>query len=233
MTGWLAGVLAGAAVLVGTSRLPAAARLGSGSGAGPRGRWRFVARLPVRSRPERAGPGEGLALVEALVAELATGCSLPTALGRTVSAVDDGPLRARLEQAASIVTLGGAPSAALAWATEGIGGRRLRPVAAACQVAETAGIPVAGVLEGVAATLRGELRARRQVAVALAGPRATARLLALLPLVGVALGTALGGDPLGVLLAGPAGWSFVVLGVALDVLGLRWTARLARSVEGG
>ena len=73
---------------------------------------------------------------------------------------------------------------------------------------------------------------RRQVAAALAGPRASAALLALLPLAGVALAAGLGARPLHVLLHTPLGVGCLLLGAALDLLGLWWTTRIvARAAQ--
>jgi tight adherence protein B len=56
-------------------------------------------------------------------------------------------------------------------------------------------------------------------------------LLALLPVAGLGLGGLLGAGPVTVLLTTPVGVACLVLGVLLDLLGLWWTARIARSVE--
>lgn len=65
----------------------------------------------------------------------------------------------------------------------------------------------------------------REVKAALAGPKATMRLITALPLVAV-LGGAIGGGPgLGVLVGSPFGW-FVVAGGALMMLGAWWWLRL-------
>ena len=69
---------------------------------------------------------------------------------------------------------------------------------------------------------------RRAVEAELAGPRATAGLLAVLPLGGLLLAAGLGADPVHQLLHTPLGAACAVLGVGLDLLGLAWTARLVR-----
>jgi tight adherence protein B len=79
--------------------------------------------------------------------------------------------------------------------------------------------------------LRAEQAHRREVAATLAAPRATARLLALLPGGGLLMGTGLGVDPVGLLLGTPVGAVLLVTGGGLALLGLAWTERLARSAD--
>ena len=65
----------------------------------------------------------------------------------------------------------------------------------------------------------------------LAGPRATARMLSGLPLIGIALGMLLGADPVGFLLGSPVGLGCLVTGVVLTAVGMWWTNRIAARVE--
>jgi tight adherence protein B len=64
---------------------------------------------------------------------------------------------------------------------------------------------------------------RREVSVTVAGPRSSAVLLALLPVLGIGLGTAMSADPAGILLTTSAGRLLLCGGVLLDALGLFWT----------
>jgi tight adherence protein B len=61
---------------------------------------------------------------------------------------------------------------------------------------------------------------------ALAGARATAMILALLPLLGVLLGQLVGADPVGFLLGGGVGGVLLVLGVTLICIGILWANRI-------
>ena len=78
-------------------------------------------------------------------------------------------------------------------------------VAAAWQVATTVGAPLAESLRALPIALRDAQEAADDVRVALAEPAGTARLMAWLPLVAVALGVALGFDTLGTLIGSPLG----------------------------
>lgn len=100
-----------------------------------------------------------------------------------------------------------------------------RDVAVAWRVAETVGAPLAASLRRFADALRDAQSTRDDIAVALADPAATARLVAWLPLVAVALGFALGFDVLAAL-TNPVGVGCLVLGVMLMLLARWWTARL-------
>jgi len=104
-------------------------------------------------------------------------------------------------------------------------------LAAAWELAEVVGAPLASTLRGYAVAAREAAQAADDVRVALSEPAATARLMAWLPALGLALGMALGFDPLGALLAGPVGWGCLVAGVALIVVSRRWTARLVRQAQ--
>jgi tight adherence protein B len=99
-------------------------------------------------------------------------------------------------------------------------------VAAAWSVAEHAGAALSPALRGAAAALRDRAETVREVRTSLAGPRATARLMAWLPAVGVGMAYVIGVDVVGALVGGPLGWSAGVAGLSLMAAGRSWTARL-------
>ncbi|WP_298459190.1 type II secretion system F family protein [uncultured Cellulomonas sp.] len=102
-------------------------------------------------------------------------------------------------------------------------------VVVAGRLAAELGAPLAPLLDGVAQALVAQAEADGDRRAALAGPRATARVLTGLPALGVVLGTAVGADPVGVLLDGAVGSAALGAGVVLVVTGRAWTAHLARS----
>ena len=75
-------------------------------------------------------------------------------------------------------------------------------------------------------SLRTDLVQRKDFAArtdaGLAGPRATAMVLAGLPLLGLGLGQLMGAAPLAVLLGTPLGSILLVLGVGLAAAGVLW-----------
>jgi tight adherence protein B len=104
--------------------------------------------------------------------------------------------------------------------------------AGACwSVATAQGAGLADALERLVAQDRRAEEVRRQLEAHLAAPRATARMLAMLPALGIALGLLVGGDPIGWLLGTPFGWACLVLGLALVGLGLAWSGRIAARTE--
>ncbi|WP_433465254.1 type II secretion system F family protein [Spirillospora sp. CA-128828] len=111
------------------------------------------------------------------------------------------------------------------------GGEGLRLLAACWRVGSERGGTLATVLDGLAGALRDEEAQRQDVSVQLAGPRATARLLAALPLLGLAMAAALGARPIPFLCGTVPGLAALTTGVLLNVAGLYWTRHLARSAE--
>ncbi|PZU48714.1 MAG: pilus assembly protein TadB [Microbacterium sp.] len=105
-------------------------------------------------------------------------------------------------------------------------------VAVAWRVAETVGAPLASSLRRFADALRDAQETRDDVAVALADPAATARLVGWLPLVAVALSAALGFDLVSALTQ-PIGIACIVGGILLMLAARRWSARLVASARPG
>ncbi len=101
-------------------------------------------------------------------------------------------------------------------------------VAAAGQVADRTGAPLAELLDRLEVDLRGLERVQLAAAAHAAGTRATAVLLAVLPLAGIGVGYGMGADPLRVLLHTPMGAGCVAVAVLLQLAGLGWAGRLSQ-----
>ncbi|MFC4148885.1 type II secretion system F family protein [Micromonospora mangrovi] len=97
---------------------------------------------------------------------------------------------------------------------------------AAVHLADRTGAPLAELLERVEADARAADRGLAAAAAQAAGARATAWLLAALPLGGIGLGYAIGADPVTVLLHTPIGGGSAVVAIGLQVAGLVWAERL-------
>lgn len=102
-------------------------------------------------------------------------------------------------------------------------------VAAAVRLSGRTGCSLVAVLAAVEDDLRCRLRQARDLRAAVAAPRASAVLLAGLPLLGLAMGSGIGADPWRVLTTTGTGQVLLVLGVGLEVAGLAWSTRLVRS----
>ena len=159
------------------------------------------------------------------------------------------PASVSMLAAARSAAMRGSPAgAAIRTAGAGPGGRGTRKVGrgglagndrrvwaelAACfDIAEASGCPLADVLTRFAAQLDAEDDAEAARQTALAGPRATVRLLTWLPVLGLGLGMLLGVDPLRSLLGTPLGTAALAAGLALTAAGRIWSARLVRSAAG-
>ena len=99
-------------------------------------------------------------------------------------------------------------------------------VTAVLRVAAHTGAPAAVALRALAGALRRTAASDRAVRVALAGPRASARVVLALPALGLALGSTWGAGAVEVLFATPVGWTCCVVAAVLVGLGRTWTARL-------
>lgn len=104
-------------------------------------------------------------------------------------------------------------------------------VAAAWTIAATVGAPLADTLRSIAGALRDAHQTADDIRVTLAEPAGTARLMAWLPLVAIALGAALGFDTFTTLVTNPLGIACLIAGAALIVVAQRWTASLVRKAQ--
>ncbi|WP_206447405.1 type II secretion system F family protein [Agrococcus sp. KRD186] len=106
-------------------------------------------------------------------------------------------------------------------------------ITAVLAVAQQTGAPMAPTLERLAGLLREQAAQRRALESALAGPRATAKLVMLLPIVGLGFGLALGLDVLGAALGGGIGTGSVLAGAVLLVAAWAWSRAIVRRAARG
>ncbi|MFI9760962.1 type II secretion system F family protein [Streptomyces sp. NPDC051963] len=180
-----------------------------------------------RARERRADGAIGLCA--ALAGEVRAGRQPGEAL---LSAVrDSGGFGAAQAAVLAAARFGGDVPGALAGAARQPGAEGLLGLAACWRVAVDQGAGLAAGLDRLEAALRAERDQRSDLRAQLAGARSTAVMLAALPAFGLALGTALGADPLHVLLHTGAGFGCLVVGGLLEVVGVWWVARIVRGAE--
>jgi tight adherence protein B len=171
-------------------------------------------------------------LATAMVGELRAGQPPAEAFVYAVGTLD-GTASPPFAEAVAVARMGGDVPQALIRASDLPGADALRRIAACWRVAAERGAGFAAALDRVATGLGAEDAAHRELAAELAGARATARLLAGLPLFGVLLGTGMGANPLDILLRTPFGIACLALGLTLTCAGLAWTDRIADQARGG
>jgi tight adherence protein B len=182
----------------------------------------------ARERLVRARSGERtrmvlIALADALSAELRAGAAPREAMWR---AARDQPALAPVAAAARSPT--GDVVSALHELSARAGGAAAVDLATAWVVCESTGGRLATPVARLSRSWRDEEQVRREVSASLAGPRATAVLLAGLPLVGLAMSASLGANPVR-LLARPSMALFVLVpGLVLEGIGVLWITRITR-----
>ncbi|MFB4305101.1 type II secretion system F family protein [Actinomadura sp. GTD37] len=176
-----------------------------------------------RTRPQRRRTSV-IELCDAMAAELSAGRTPDEAFTAAVTVLDPQVSR-------ELLHIPRPPADHLDELATRPGAEGLRLLAACWRIGAERGGTLATVLDGLAGALRDEEAQRQDVSVQLAGPRATARLLAVLPLLGLAMAAALGAHPIPFLCGTMPGLACLITGFTLNLLGLHWTRSLAKSAE--
>lgn len=169
-----------------------------------------------------------------LVAELRAGAhpavaaeSVAADLRPGASSRSGGEAADALRAIAAAARLGGDVDVALTDAAAS-GSTALPRVARAWALAQRHGLPLADVLDAVRRDLDAGVRFAGQLQAKLAGPRASAAVLAGLPAVGLLLGEGMGAHPVAVLATTGAGQALLLLGGLLLAAGIAWSGRLTQ-----
>ncbi|MBL1077309.1 type II secretion system F family protein [Nocardia sp. 2] len=178
---------------------------------------------PVPGEPLRVAGGR------AAVGGLPHGVGARISPGVTAAGGSAGDVARAFSVSAARSRLGGSGAEALR-RPDSVVAVELSRLAEAWQVAESHGLALAELLAAARADLQGRNRFRERTRAALAGARATAAVLAGLPLLGVGLGQLMGAAPLLVLFDSAAGTLLLPLGVGLACAGLLWTDAITARV---
>ncbi|WP_418961442.1 type II secretion system F family protein [Streptomyces tritici] len=220
---WFCLVAAGVLAVLGGSPVP----LVAGALAVPLARRRLRA---ARLRKEHEARQDAVAaLCGTLAGELRAGRQPGPAL--CFAAASTGGLGPDEAEVLAAARFGGDVPEALRRAANREGAEGLAGLAACWQVAVDGGAGLASGVDRLESALCGARDRRERLRAQLAGTWATVAVLAALPAVGLLLGTAMGANPLRVLLHTPAGLACLVIGVLLQCAGLRWATWIVRKGE--
>ncbi|WP_029116873.1 type II secretion system F family protein [Mycobacterium sp. URHB0044] len=187
-------------------------------------------RRAVRSsrRAEESAALQGALSV--LVGELGVGAH-PIAAFETAASEVDGAVAGQLSAVAARARLGADVAAGLrAVAVQSMLPAQWERLSVCWQLAQTHGLAIATLMRTAHRDVVERDRYASRVTAGMAGARATALILAGLPLLGVGLGELIGAGPVRFLFSdGPGGWLLVV-GVALACCGLAWSDRITNRV---
>jgi tight adherence protein B len=182
---------------------------------------------PVLRRRQLARRDGQLAdALERVATGVRAGHSIGAALQDVTTELAD-PLGRELQAVTASVRHGAGLSEALdAWAAEPTSSREVVLAAAALALGVQAGGRVARALDGVAATLRERRQLQAEVRALATQARASAWLLALAPLGFAGLMSTVEPGAVAFLFTTPVGLGCLTAGVALDVIGMVWMARV-------
>lgn len=221
---WVLALAAATAVLLGWLLLSPHALALSGIGAATAaGALRLVRRRTAAREAERRADLV-LDTCEAMAADLASGQPPLWALRRAAREWPD------LARVATAGDMGADVPAAFRELANRPGAGRLRTLAASWEVAHQTGSGLADAVARAADTVRADRRTARLVTAELASARATARMLAVLPVGVLLMGIGVGGDPVGFLVGTTAGIGCLAVGLALCWAGLLWLEAIADQV---
>ena len=202
---------AGIGALASTSLVALVAGVGAG----------LAARAVTARRREAQEQSDLASLADALAAfgaELRSGRPVERAVQAASAAAGDERCGRALCLAVRSPTVAPAPT--------GPPGDALAAVSRAVVLSSRTGCSLAAVVGAVEDDVRARIGLARELQTATAGPRASALLLAGLPLLALLMGSGVGADPWHVLTGTPAGHALLVCGAGLEGTGLLWSGRL-------
>lgn len=187
-------------------------------------------RLVLRSRARIEEASALQCALDVLVGELRIGAHPVAAIG-VAAREADGRISRSLQSVAARALLGADVAAGLrAEAARSSSPRHWERLAVCWQLAQTHGLAIATLMQAAQRDIVERERFHGRVEAGMAGARATAAILAGLPLLGVLMGESIGADPLRFLLSGGAGGWLLIVGSGLICCGLLWSDRITTRV---
>ncbi|MGH3639508.1 MAG: type II secretion system F family protein [Mycobacterium sp.] len=186
-----------------------------------------------RGRARRARESAALqGALSVLVGELRVGAH-PVVAFESAAAEVDGAVATSLRAVAARARLGADVAAGL----RSVAGRsplsgHWERLSVCWHLAQTQGLAIVALVRAAQRDIVERERFASTVAAGMAGARATAAILAGLPVLGVALGQLIGAEPVRFLLSDGAGGWLLMIGVTLACAGLWWSDRITSQVIG-
>lgn len=189
---------------------------------------RIRSRRAVRRR-DRESEALQCAL-ETLVSELRVGAH-PVAAFEAAADDIDGQIATALRSVAARARLGADVAAGLYDAARGSDlSSQWDRIAVCWHLAATHGLSIATLMQTAQRDITERQRFSSRVRAGMAGARATAAVLAALPVLGTGLGQVIGASPVRFLFADGAGGWLLLTGVTLSCAGLLWSDRITAGV---
>ena len=193
----------------------------------------WMRRRETRGRVRRNAEAAALeSALGVLVGELRVGAH-PVVAFDTAATEVDGVVATSLRSVAARARLGADVAAGLRSVAEHstLAGHWER-LSVCWQLAQTQGLAIVALVRAAQRDIVERERFASGVAAGMAGARATAAILAGLPVLGVGLGQLIGAEPIRFLLSGGLGGWLLVIGVTLACAGLTWSDRITGRVTG-
>ncbi|CAA0081735.1 Uncharacterised protein [Mycolicibacterium vanbaalenii] len=186
----------------------------------------------TRRRRARADEASALqAALDVLVGELRVGAHPVAAMG-VAAKESHGRVGRSLSSVAARAMLGADVAAGLrAEAERSASPSHWERLAVCWELAQSHGLAIATLLQAAQRDISERERFEGRVEAGMAGARATAAILAALPVLGVLLGQSIGAEPLRFLLSGGEGGWLLVIGTGLVCCGLLWSDRITARVR--
>lgn len=161
------------------------------------------------SRLRLAGAQAAATFIGHLAEGVSAGATMADAAARAAERLPSGVPRALLHDVSLLTTFTHQGSLPPTLSTS-----ELERVACLWRCAQTRGVPIASLLATARDEIDTRLQHRAATDAALTGPKTTATVLSLLPLGGIAMGSAMGANPVGLLLGPGIGSALLLVGTA-------------------